>query len=151
MSHIESSVIGFVARQRGVSAESVQLETRLLQDLGLDGDDALEFMEEFGREFGVDLARLEGRLSRHFGGEAEGTLAFAIPAALVAGLAYLLSRSNMILPPLAWMAAALPAVALALFLHWRRRRSRHVITVADLVNAASAGRWVGAPQRPTGP
>jgi hypothetical protein len=46
----------FVALQAGVPVEKVTLETRLNEDLGVDGDDMDEIVEAFGREFRVDVS-----------------------------------------------------------------------------------------------
>lgn len=43
-------------------------ETTLFHDLGIDGDDADEFFEEFGRTFEVDLT--DFNIESHFGPEA---------------------------------------------------------------------------------
>ncbi|MCD6067058.1 MAG: hypothetical protein K0S33_1884 [Bacteroidetes bacterium] len=42
-------------------------ETRLYEDLGLYGDDAVEFFEEFGAEFNVVLANFN--IAKYFKGE----------------------------------------------------------------------------------
>jgi len=42
-------------------------ETRLLHDMGLDGDDADEFLQAFAREFSVDMDRFP--FQRYFGTE----------------------------------------------------------------------------------
>ena len=61
-------VVAFVARSIGVDTGQVTLSSRLAQDLGLDGDDAAEFMDEFKSHFAVDLSAFEFR--RYFGPEA---------------------------------------------------------------------------------
>jgi len=40
-----------------------------MQDLGMDGDDAVEFFEAFGQTFSVDLARLWQHWHHHFAPE----------------------------------------------------------------------------------
>jgi acyl carrier protein len=57
----------FVAVECGVPAETLTSETTLFGDLGIDGDDAIEFFEAFQERFGVDLASLDMR--RYFGPE----------------------------------------------------------------------------------
>lgn len=39
----------------GVDQTSITLDTRLGRDLGMDGDDAYEFLTTYHQEFGVDL------------------------------------------------------------------------------------------------
>jgi len=51
-----------------VPREKVRLETRLSADLGMEGDDAREFMEEFFHRFSVN--RGDFRTDEHFGPEA---------------------------------------------------------------------------------
>ena len=50
-----------------VSTEQVTPRTRLLHDLGIDGDDAVEILTDFSKRFGVDLSSLP--FQRHFGSE----------------------------------------------------------------------------------
>ena len=54
---------------------AISLESRLCEDLGMDGDDAWDFFQRFAREFGVDLSTMQWR--RHFG--AEGVISFWSP------------------------------------------------------------------------
>jgi hypothetical protein len=83
-----------VAAERGMVLEDIAIDSRLLEDLGMEGDDAVKFFRRFAREFGVDLAGMRWR--RHF--SAEGFFSWWIPD--------------------------IP------------------VTVRDLVNAASAKRWL---------
>lgn len=48
------------------------LETTLFYDLGIDGDDAVEFFEEFGKAFHVDL--MDFKIEKYFGPEASDPL-----------------------------------------------------------------------------
>lgn len=48
-------VLAFVATKAGVSRNKVSLDSRLGSDLGLDGDDALELLEYFGKKFKVSI------------------------------------------------------------------------------------------------
>ena len=57
-------VIRFVARQIGEPESQLSLKTRLLQDLGVAGDDADLLFASFAKRFGVDLTGLN--LSDHF-------------------------------------------------------------------------------------
>jgi len=51
---VEDDVRRFVARQCGCSIAAVLLELELARDLGLDGDDADDFMNAFFESFGVN-------------------------------------------------------------------------------------------------
>ena len=56
-----------IADQCSVPMEKLKGETRLLHDLGIDGDDAVELLERYGKEFGVDLATF--KFDEYFGTE----------------------------------------------------------------------------------
>jgi acyl carrier protein len=67
MQSLYDRVVAFVAKQRGVRADRLKPETTLFGDLGTDGDDGVELLEEFGREFSVDMSGCDAR--RYFGSE----------------------------------------------------------------------------------
>ena len=50
--------LAFVAKELGEDMRKLRLETTLQGDLGMEGDDAVEFFQAFQKEFGVDLGRL---------------------------------------------------------------------------------------------
>ncbi|HEY2028184.1 MAG TPA: DUF1493 family protein [Myxococcales bacterium] len=66
------AVIEFVARECSVSSGRLTGTTRLTADLGVTGDDALQLMASFAKEFGVDLSRF--RPEQHFAAEAMNPL-----------------------------------------------------------------------------
>ncbi len=64
---ISDRVFDLVSRHRAVPKEKLGPETRLREDLGMEGDDAVEFLEEFSKRFDVDLGKFE--FHKHFGPE----------------------------------------------------------------------------------
>lgn len=63
-------LIGFVNRQVGKSwwlTDELNQSTRILEDLRVDGDDAVDFFLAFGNEFDVDLSKFE--LAKYFNSE----------------------------------------------------------------------------------
>src|SRR5438270_11601598 len=46
----------FVIKQSCVDDEEITSETRIQNDLGINGDDAVEFIIAFGKEFSVDVS-----------------------------------------------------------------------------------------------
>ncbi len=64
---VEHRVKEFVAETAGVRVGRLHLDTTLLGDLGIDGDDANDFFIEFRDRFNVDVSSLD--LSEHFGPE----------------------------------------------------------------------------------
>jgi hypothetical protein len=67
MSSTFSDVAAFVAEERGAPLQRIAPETTLFGDLGMDGDDAVEFFTEFFRRFEVESGNFQ--ISRHFGSE----------------------------------------------------------------------------------
>jgi acyl carrier protein len=72
MTSIETrqKVIQFIAHQINEKPEKIFLETRINIDLGVDGDDAVELLDEFSKHFNVDLSYLQ--YDKYFGPEAGG-------------------------------------------------------------------------------
>src|SRR5688500_479962 len=65
---LEERVKEFVARWTSTRAERLTLDTTLFGDLGVDGADGWELVEDFGKAFGVDISAFDP--GRHFGPEA---------------------------------------------------------------------------------
>ena len=61
----------FVLRERGKYKKALTRETTLEKDLKITGDDSVEFIESFGKEFNVDVSQFD--LAKHF--VSEGTFA----------------------------------------------------------------------------
>jgi acyl carrier protein len=66
---IEDEVFDFVAKERGIKREKLKLSDWLLVDLGMDGDDAVEFFDKFEKQFEVDLTYLQEHWNEYFGPE----------------------------------------------------------------------------------
>jgi len=65
----EGHTIYVIAHAAGLSAASVTPGTRLLQDIRMDGDDAVDFFKTFEKKFNVDLVRLWEHWHHHFAPE----------------------------------------------------------------------------------
>jgi acyl carrier protein len=65
---LERRVMAFLSKQLGVRPAKLRADARLMQDLGVDGDDGWELLNSFSREFDVDVSELQPTL--HFGPEA---------------------------------------------------------------------------------
>ncbi len=63
---IEEHIRQFTSNELRVKPEKLKAQTSL-QDLGVDGDDGIEFMQAFAQRFGVNLADFES--SFYFGAE----------------------------------------------------------------------------------
>jgi len=137
---LEERIIAFTAEETGLKPEKIRLDCRLLHDLGMDGDDAVEFFEKFSETFHVDLAVLRENWRQHFGPEGvhPAFIAFIGVAVGVAGLLHELIQA---VPIWAWCIPLIPATL------WSVARIVGVdpriipVTVEDLVKAANAGKW----------
>lgn len=72
LGEIVDQVLAFTAAETGVDLQKLTLNTTLARDLGLDGDDADEFLTNFAKQFQVDLSGFTFNL--HFGPEAVSSL-----------------------------------------------------------------------------
>lgn len=66
-----NEVIAFVAEYWEEPKSLLSAETSINEDLGMDGDDGLEFMQAFSRRFAVDLGTFP--YDNYFGVEAAAT------------------------------------------------------------------------------
>ncbi len=62
-----SELINFVSKKTGVDAKLIKRDTTIEDDLGVTGDDALEFIVEYGKEFNVDVSKFKA--AHYFDGE----------------------------------------------------------------------------------
>jgi len=109
-------VRGLVSGQSGVPASEITLETRLFEDLGMDGDDGHEFLVAFGDEFGVDISGLAPL--NYFNDESSFT------------------GYSLTVPVAAFLSPAFRARVEA------ASRGLRALSVRDLVASARARRWI---------
>jgi hypothetical protein len=118
---LATRVIKFTAETVGVKESNIRLETTLLGDLGLTGDDAVDFFVSYAKTFEVDLSAF--RCIDHFGPEC-GIGLFELIALMISPI---------------WKPKKVdPHVA----------ANKLPITVKDLIEAAEKKRWpekTGAP------
>jgi acyl carrier protein len=76
MPTVEDRVLDLLASERRANKAELQPEDRLLEDLGMDGDDAVDFFKSFGEMFSVDLDALWHHWKLHFSPEGFTLLPF---------------------------------------------------------------------------
>jgi acyl carrier protein len=64
---MEKRVIDFIVSHLSRKREKITLRADLREDLGVDGDDGIEFIEAFSEEFNVDISSVE--INKYFGPE----------------------------------------------------------------------------------
>lgn len=136
---IEKDIKILVARIRGCSPYEIEGSDRLQNDLGMDGDDAAEFVASVQDRFGTDLTELYKNWSKHFGPEMSALLMPGGPAILTG----LLIAGSLGLSPIWSIALVIGLSAITLWAWQRFGPPARVIpiTVGDVVNAVKAGRW----------
>jgi hypothetical protein len=138
---IEAEVIDLIAHERGLPRHKVTLCSRLLHDLGMDGDDAVEFFQDFAKRYDADLTALYHHWDRHFGPEGFGS-----PMMFLSGIVLVLLPLPLmplgISPALIW---GLELAAVLLWLwplkQWPLKDKTIPITVEDVVKAARTRHW----------
>ena len=63
---IQNAVFDLIQNERQCQRNEIALDRSLNYDLGMDGDDAVEFFEEFGKKFNVDLTELGHEWNLYF-------------------------------------------------------------------------------------
>jgi acyl carrier protein len=138
---IEDEVFDFVAEERGMKREKLNLSDRLLVDLGMDGDDAVEFFEKFEKKFEVDLTYLQEHWSEYFGPEGisgSGPLLFSIVAmvpALGLGIVFHLPSWIVVILGLGTLVAAMFVIGSINNRRERENPTSRQISIADLIDS----------------
>ncbi|WP_409998028.1 MULTISPECIES: DUF1493 family protein [unclassified Bradyrhizobium] len=70
---VYNRILSFVVRETN-TRRSLTEQTDIARDLGVDGDDAVEFLQRFQSEFGVDMSGF--RFDQYFGGEGFSLIGF---------------------------------------------------------------------------
>jgi hypothetical protein len=136
-----NEVMEMLAKERGLAPAKTDPSSRLLQDLGMDGDDAVAFFTLLHERFGTDLTALHEAWSDHFGPEGfscwNGLV--IVPVAGIGGVAAgLLGLGTA-------GGIAITVILLALWLWvmktWGPPEKMQPITVAQVIAAVEAGAW----------
>jgi acyl carrier protein len=142
MTDIEQTILRFVAEETGYNPKRLALDSRLAQDIGVDGDDAVELLQKFEKIFEVDLTSLYDHWDQHFGPEGGGPgMGFMVATGAAVVVGDLLNRAYRPIPTWAWMIAVLVGY---LFIHakfFTEPVNYAPIRVQELVNAAISRRW----------
>lgn len=136
----EERVMRFTAQHWPVrKGRSLTPETRLAQDLEMDGDDALEFFDAFQRDFGVDLEDLHMHWDQHFSPEGTLSLGALVTIVLCITAGFWLHGAIGILPAWGW---GLLLIAIAALIHYRfTKDGRLPVTLGDMAESVRVGRW----------
>ena len=141
MNETASEVMEILALERGLSADRIERSSRLLQDLGMDGDDAVDFFITLHERFGTDLSALQERWSDYFGPEGfscwNGLV--ILPVAVIGGVV----AAQLRLTAVGGVAIAVGLLAAWLWAmrKWSPPNKMKPITVEDVIVAVEAGAW----------
>jgi acyl carrier protein len=137
---IEAQVVELVAEHGEVQIAKVLPTTRILDDLGIDADDAVELFQAIRDRFGTDLTHLDERWDDHFGPEGLGCGA----AALLFGPALLIGMPVAIITNIwvGFLVATLSVIASFWIVpHLGLGKDMKPITVAQIVRAVESESW----------
>ncbi len=141
-SSIDERVYDLVAKERGMGRAKLRPSTTLSHDLGMEGDDAVEFFEALAAKFAVDLQPLGKDWPCYFAAEGVGLgtmMLVSIPSLIAA---YLIRLAAPVVP--LWLALLFGFIAMvAILAFWVRKRPAKgpQISIQDLVDCVNAGRW----------
>ncbi len=137
---IEERVMRFTAQHWPVRKNrKLTTGTRLAQDLGMDGDDAVEFFDAFRQEFGVDLADLDVHWNQHFAPEGSPSFGVMVVICVCITAGFWVRDAIGMLPAWAW---GLALIAIAALIHRRLTNDNMIpVTIEDLIESARSGRW----------
>jgi hypothetical protein len=112
----------------------------------MEGDDAVEFFEDFQKKFSVDLRVLGEDWNYYFGPEGvplRDALLFVVPGSMISILFIELFPR---MPDWASFVAGFLLWAAVLFawVHLFRKKKQPQITIQDLIDCVRAGRWTKA-------
>jgi hypothetical protein len=142
---LEDRILSFIGEHwPAPRRHKLSVNTRLVQDLGMDGDDAVEFFKTFGEEFNVSLDGLHARWHQHFGPEGiplTYSLGFIVLVWLCFEAGFLFHDRIGVLPAWGW-GTALMGIAIFIYHRWFAKDAMLPITVLDLVESARAGLWI---------
>jgi acyl carrier protein len=139
---IEDRVYALVADELGVKREKVSPNSKLSHDLGMEGDDAVEFFEKFSKEFSVDLKQLGEDWHAYFSPEGAGLrtiLCILVPSGvLTAALHFAFSNLSIWLCGIVGFGCWIAAIA-----YWQKTHPDRYpqISVQELIDCASTGVW----------
>lgn len=148
---IEETVLRSVSRERGIKFAKLNLSDRLKVDLGMDGDDAVEFFEKFAAEFNVDCSELQDCWDSYFAPEAVAWPPATIPALMIGSAVIGVLMAIFFPGPYGWAGFfLLLGICLATLFAWaqfntmreRRNPTSPQITIAQLVDAATTKRLI---------
>lgn len=138
---VEQQLIAMLAKECGLPIDRIKPSSRLSDDLGMDGDDAVEFFVAVKDTFGTDISLLEENWNRHFGPEGLSCWlgVIVIPIAFLVGMI----AAHFGLPDWAAFIAALIAIVAALWALNKIPSKNPLIpiTVDELASAVETGKW----------
>lgn len=136
-----SEVVMMLAKERGLSPAKINASSRLLHDLGMDGDDAVDFFTALHERFGTDLSALHEGWSDHFGPEGFSCwnglviMSAAVVGGVAAALLNIGAAGGIVIT------VALLALWLWIMRIWGPPEKMQPITVDQVIAAVEAGAW----------
>ncbi len=142
-------IVRYLHQEQGCKLERLTPNARILQDLGVDGDDAGDLLEHLHREFGTDFSGIE-KWTTYFNHEGYsmrgGCLGMVVSMSAAAALAIAITTKFDLRDAWGYVITLTIWVAIAVVLSRIFPDTHEPITIAELAAAAEAGAW---PRRST--
>ena len=149
MPELELQVIDLIVAETGTKRALVHLSATLAEDIGMDGDDAVEFFQKFHERFNVDLTSLYNHWDSHFYPEGwSGPPPFGCMVVIVVSVL----AGDLVHTGFHRIPEEASCLAFVLLLGWAYGKiwAKHFndmpepkipITVQTLIDAAASGKW----------
>lgn len=144
---LTSDIIRYISKRMNVPEARIKPHSRLVQDLGMTADEALDFFEDFSRDYHVNLDSLFSRYwQRHFGGHGMGLdtllslFLCAAPAGFLAGFGVSLDGWLLYCSLILFW-----GIAMRGWPFFRRQECAVPIRPRDLAISVRLGRWYEPP------
>jgi acyl carrier protein len=143
---LEERIRHFVSETGRVPPTDVTSATTLTDELGIDGDDAVEFFQAFEKEFEVDLSDLWLKWSHFFGSEAWGLVGtlVCLTGFILGGMLLWLAERKIGFSLPGWLEFTFMGVVGLVLCYFAARifvKPLKQISVADLVASARRRAW----------
>ena len=145
-----AEIVRYLHEEQGCKLERLTPDARILQDLGVDGDDAGDLFEHLHKEFGTDFSAIE-QWTTYFNHEGYsmrgGCLGLGATMLVAAGIAISITTHFNLANAWGYAITLIIGVVIIVILSRMIPDTHKPITIAELVAAVEAGVWPKQPPK----